>query len=439
MSDPRLLLIDNARLLCPATGRDGRGAILFEAKAHAGPDDPGGRILEIGPKLKAPVNAERLDADGGLICPGFIDMRVVIGEPGAEHKETFKSAGRSAAAGGVTTMVTMPNTDPVIDDVSLVDFVLRRASARAAVRILPAAALTRGLRGETMSEIGLLDEAGAVLFCNGDHPIPDNRLMRRALAYATAFNALVAHRPEDPALASGGVMHEGEFAGRLGLPGIPAVAEHIMAARDLALAELTGGRLLLDMISSAHTLAPLARAKAAGVSALASVSIHHLALNELEVGDYRTFAKLSPPLRTEEDRQALCQAVADGLIDVIVSGHDPKPPEDKRLPFDEAAFGAAALETLLPGVMMLAASGQIPLMAGLRALTQRPAEILGLPQGRLQEGAPADLVLIDPDAPFRLDSDVFRSKTKNSPFDGKLMQGKALKTFVGGECVFSRQ
>jgi dihydroorotase len=418
-------LIRNARLLDPAKKKETRGDILFDEK-----------ILDLGANLSAPADADIVDADGQCLSPGLIDMRVVIGEPGAEHKETFKSAGRAAAAGGVTTLIQMPNTEPVIDDQSLVDFVLRRAPARTGgVHILPAAALTRGLLGERMSEIGLLAEAGAVMFSNGDKPIVDSRLMRRALSYATAFNALVAHRPQDPYLSAGGVMHEGELAARLGLPGIPAAAETIMAERDLTLAEITRGRILLDMISSAQTLEPLKRAKNKGVKAAASVSVHHLVLNEQDVDGYRTFAKLSPPLRSEDDRVALCDALKDGLIDVIVSGHDPRPAEDKRLPFDEAAFGAAALETLLPGALTLHHNGLVPLIDLIAAMTLKPAELLGLPQGRLAKGAPADLILFDPDKPFKLDADKLRSKSRNSPFDGKVLQGVVTRTIVAGKTI----
>ncbi|MBY0565414.1 MAG: dihydroorotase [Hyphomonadaceae bacterium] len=422
----RPTLIINAKLIDPAKGKVEDGAILFTET-----------ILDIGAVKSAPDGAEIIDADGAHVAPGLIDMRVVIGEPGAEHKETFKSAGRAAAAGGVTTLVMMPNTAPVIDDQSLVDFVLRRAPVRAGgVRILPAAALTKGLDGALMTEIGLLAEAGAVMFTNGDRPIADSRVLRRALSYATAFDALVAHRPEDPFLAEGGVMHEGELAARLGLPGIPAAAELIMAERDLTLAELTGGRLFMDMVSSAQTLPALQRAKARGVNAVASVNVHHLVLNENDVDGYRTFAKLSPPLRSEDDRVALADAVRTGLIDVIVSGHDPRPAEDKRLPFEEAAFGAVGLETLLPGALTLHHKGEIGLNQLFRALTLRPAEILKVPQGRLIKGAPADLALIDIGAPFKLDSDTLKSKSNNSPFDEKVLQGAVKRTFVGGKQVY---
>lgn len=421
----RPVLIKNAKLIDPAKDKIADGAILFAET-----------ILDVGAVASAPDGAEIIDAGGAHVAPGLIDMRVVIGEPGAEHKETFKSAGRAAAAGGVTTMVMMPNTTPVIDDQSLVDFVLRRGPDRSGgVHILPAAALTKHLDGQLMTEIGLLAEAGAVMFTNGDTPIVDSRVLRRALSYATAFGALIAHRPEDPYLAEGGVMHEGDLAARLGLPGIPDAAESIMAERDLTLAEITGGRILLDMLSSARTLPTLKRAKERGVKAVASVNVHHLVLNENDVDGYRTFAKLSPPLRSEDDRVALGQAVKNGLIDVIVSGHDPRPPEDKRLPFEEAAFGAVGLETLLSGALTLHHKGDVPLATLIRAMTLRPAEILKLPTGRLAKGAPADIIMVDLGAPFRLDSDKLRSKSNNSPFDKKLLQGAVKRTFVSGQIV----
>jgi len=423
----RPTLITNATLVDPAKSKAERGAILF-----------GETILAVGAVSGAPAEAEVIDADGAHVAPGLIDMRVVIGEPGAEHKETFESAGRAAAAGGVTTIVMMPNTNPVIDDQSLVDYVLRRGSDRSGgVHILPAAALTQHLDGALMTEIGLMAEAGAVMFTNGDKPIADSRVLRRALSYASAFGALIAHRPEDPYLAEGGVMHEGELAARLGLPGIPAAAEAIMAERDLTLAEITRGRILLDMLSSAQTLPALKRAKERGVKAAASVNVHHLVLNENDVDGYRTFAKLSPPLRGEDDRAALGQAVADGLIDVIVSGHDPRPAEDKRLPFEEAAFGAVGLETLFAGALSLHHKGEVALTTLIRAMTLNPAQILQLPQGRLAKGAPADLILANLGAPYKLDSEKLRSKSKNSPFDEKLLQGAVKRTFIAGKTVFA--
>lgn len=418
-------VITGARILDPASGRDAPGDIAFE----------NGAIVEIADRID-PKGAARIDAAGLAAMPGLIDLRVTVGEPGAEHRETLKSAGRAAAAGGVTTMVVMPTTDPIIDDVSLVEFIKRRGEERARVRVLPAAALTKHLDGALMTEIGLLKEAGAALFCNGDAPVKDSRVLRRALSYATAFDALIAHRPEDPYLARGGVMHEGELGARMGLPGVPAAAETIYVERDIALAKLTGGRLLLDMISSAASLDPIRRAKREGVAVFASASIHHLTLNELEVADYRTFAKLSPPLRSESDRVALVGALADGLLDVIVSGHDPRPAEDKRLPFEEAAFGASALETLLPAALSLHHQGEAPLLQILAAMTARPAALLNLPTGRLAVGAPADIVLVDLDAPFRFAAEAMVSKCKNSPYDGAKMQGRVRRTIVGGETIF---
>jgi dihydroorotase len=420
-------LIKNARMIDPFSGFDGPGGVLFEGET----------ILDAGPHVREASDAEIIDADGLALMPGLIDLRVSIGEPGAEHKETLKSAGRAGAAGGVTTMVVMPTTNPIIDQPSLVEFIKRRGAERAGVRVLPAAALTQGLAGETMTEIGLLNEAGAVLFSNGDHPIVDGRVLRRALSYATAFNAVIAHRPQDPYLARHGVMHEGELSARLGLPGIPAIAERVMVERDLAIAEVSGGRLLLDQLSCAQSLAPLRRAKADGVNVCASVSAHHLLLNELEMQDYRTFAKLDPPLRSEHDRAALCEAVSEGLIDFIVSAHDPRPPEEKRLPFDEAASGASGLETLLATALTLHHRDGVPILTILRAMTLNPALLLNLPQGRLSAGAPADMILVDVGAPFRFDAAAMVSKCKNSPLDGRLMQGLVRRTIVGGKTILN--
>ncbi len=425
------LAIAGARLIDPASGYDAFGDLLIE----------GDTIAAFGRDLFAEglsPDIPRIDAGGKMLIPGLVDMRVTTGEPGAEHKETLASAGLAAAAGGVTSMVVMPSTDPVIDDMSLVDYIRRRARETAPVRVYASAALTKGLQAQDMTELGLMSEAGAVLFSNGDVPISDSALMRRIMAYASGFDALIAHRPVEAALSRDAVAHESDFTARLGLRGSPAVNERICAARDLALAEFTGARLHLDMLSSRATLPVLARAKAKanGPEITASVSINHLALNEIDIGDYRTFAKLDPPLREEEDRLALLKAVNDGLIDVIVSNHDPKPAGDKRRPFAEAGFGAVGLEILLPAGLTLVASGALDLMAFLRAITCQPADILGLPQGRLAVGAPADLVLVDPDKPWQCDVDTLVSSSRNTPFDGRLMQGKAVTTICKGKIVF---
>jgi dihydroorotase len=421
--------IVNARLVDPASGFDGLGAVLID----------GGAIADVGPRLfndARPANAEIVDAKGHVVAPGLIDMRVFTGEPGAEHRETLASASAAAAAGGVTSIVVMPNTDPVIDDAALVDFVKRRALATAKVNVHPAAALTRGLKGEQMSEIGLLKEAGAVAFTDGDRTIASSLIMRRCLAYAANFDALVLAHAEDPWLASAGHMNECGYAARMGVGGIPPAAEAMAVERDLRLLELTDARYHLAQVSTAAALEAVARGKQRGLSLTCAASAHHLTLNEQDVGEYKTFAKVSPPLRSEADRRAMVEAVRSGKIDAFVSSHDPQAPETKRLPFAQAAYGAIGLETLLPAALALHHEARIPLLDVLRCLTVGPAEILRLASGRLAAGAPADLVLFDPGAPRRIDPSDFHSHTKNSPFVGRLMQGRVVRTIVGGRTVF---
>jgi dihydroorotase len=419
----------NARLLDPATGLDASGALLVE----------GSTIADIGPRLFAdgtPSGATIVDCAGAVLAPGLIDMRVFTGEPGAEHRETLASAGESAAAGGVTSFVMMPVTDPVIDDAALVDFIRRRAAATAKVNILPAAALTQGLRGTQMAEIGLLSEAGAVAFTDADRTIASSLIMRRCLAYAANFDALVIAHAEDPALAGSGHMNEGSLAARMGLSGIPAAAEAMAVERDMRLVELTGARYHLGQVSCAAALEVVAAAKRRGLPVTCAVAAHHLVLNENDVGEYKTFAKVSPPLRTEEDRKAMVEGVRSGIIDAIVSGHDPQTAETKRVPFAQAAFGAVGLETLLPAALSLHHEAGIDLLAVLGRLTAGPAGILRLGAGRLARGAPADLVLFDPKRPRRIDPAAFRSRSRNSPFKGRLLQGAVLRTVVAGKTVF---
>lgn len=420
----------NARIVDPDSGYDGPGALFAE----------GGKIADVGPRLfndGKPANAEIVDCRGQALAPGLIDMRVFTGEPGAEHRETLASASASAAAGGVTSFVMMPVTDPVIDDAALVDFIKRRAEAKADVRVYPAAALTQGLKGAHMAEIGLLKEAGAIAFTDADRTIASSLIMRRCLAYAANFDALVIAHAEDPALAGVGHMNEGAYAARLGIGGIPATAETIAVERDMRLIELTRARYHLGQVSCAAALDVVAKAKARGLPVTCAVSAHHLTLNEQDVGEYRTFAKVSPALRTEEDRKAMVEGVRAGIIDVIVSSHDPQAPETKRLPFAQAAFGAVGLETLLPAALTLHHEGEMKLVDVLKRLTTAPASILRLPQGRLAKGAPADLVLFDPASPRKIDPTKFRSHCKNSPFQGRLLQGAVLRTVVGGKTVFA--
>jgi dihydroorotase len=419
----------NARVVDPASGRDEHGGLLVKD----------GVIADIGAHLRrnAPSGAEIVDCGGHLVCPGLIDMHVFIGEPGAEHRESLKTAGQAAAAGGITTLVCMPNTDPVIDEVAMVDYIDRRARDRAIVNVHTMAALTKRLAGQEMTEIGLLQRAGAIAFTNGKSSVASARVMRNALAYARDFDALVVHYAEDQSLAEAGVMNEGPIATRMGLPSIPKLAETLVLERDLSIVESTRGRYHAPLISCAESLAAIASAKTRGLPVTCGVSVNHAVLNEEAVAPYRTFFKLRPPLRGEDDRRAIVAGLAAGMIDVLVSSHDPQGADVKRQPFAEAADGAIGLETLLSAGLMLVRSGDVELRSMLRAMTSRPAEILGLPSGRLQKGAPADIVVVDLEASWIVDKEKIRSRSKNTPFDEVKMPGRVLRTFVAGKQVYS--
>lgn len=430
MSSPPIAIV-GARLVDPASGYDGPGSLLVADGTIA-------RVERSGRLPGPPPEARVIDAAGALLCPGLVDLRVKTGEPGNEPKETLKSAARAAAAGGVTSMVVMPDTAPPVDDPSVVDFILRRARDIGLGHVFPAGAATKGCKGESLAEIGLMREAGCVFVTDVDRPIVDSRVMRRLLAYAGGLGVMVAHRPVDPWLTAGASANEGELAGRMGLPAGPAAAETIMLERDLALLALTqgaGARLLVDQLSAADALESLERAKARGLPVIASVSINHLTFNEIDIGDYRTFWKLTPPLRSEADREALVEAIASGLIDVVVSAHDPAPAEDKRLPFEEAACGSVGLETLLPALLTLHHEGRASLLRLVEAATLAPAKAIGRACGRLAPGAPADLILCDIDAPRVIDAEKLISKSKNSAFDGRRLQGEVKLTMVDGRIV----
>ena len=420
----------NARLVDPASGYDGPGAVIVTEGvvadiAHA-PDF--GRLS---------ADIEVIDAGGALLIPGLIDIRVKTGEPGAEPKETLKSAALAAAAGGVTTIVVQPDTNPVMDEPSVVDFILRRARDIELINVYPAGAATKGGLGERMAEIGLMHEAGCLYVTDADRPIVDSKVLRRVLSYAKAFGVPVAHRPADPWLSAGAVASEGEFAARMGLPSVPAIAERIMLERDLALVELTGAPFIVDQVTTGAALESLKRGLDRGLPVTATTSINHLSFNEIDIGDYRTFCKVDPPLRSEGDRQAVIDAVASGLIQVIVSAHAPAPAEDKRLPYDEAAPGAVGLQTLLAALLSFHHDGRIPLIDLIRTVTSAPAKLLGLQAGRIARGAPADLVLCDLNAPVVIQADKLISKSKNSPFDGRRLQGRVLRTVVDGRTVYA--
>ena len=418
----------NVRLIDPASGYDGPGALLVQDGVIA-------RVAQGGDLGDLPHGANVVDGGGKLLIPGLVDLRVKTGEPGAEPKETLKSAARAAAAGGVTSIVVQPDTAPTVDEPAVVDFILRRARDIELVNVYPAGAATKGCEGKRMAEIGLMREAGCVYITDADSPIVDSKVFSRVLNYAKAFGVLVAHRPADPWLSAGASATSGEFASRMGLPSVSSVAEKIMLDRDLALVEVTGARLLVDQVTTAGALESLRRARDKGLPVTATTSINHLSFNEIDIGDYRTFCKVDPPLRSEDDRRAVIEAVADGLIQIVVSAHAPAPAEDKRLPYDQATPGAVGLETLLPALLAFHHDGGVPLIDLIRTVTSAPADLLGLPAGRLAVGAPADLVLCDLHAPVVIDADKLISKSKNSPFDGRRLQGKVLMTLVGGRTV----
>lgn len=429
MREARPILLANARIIDPSRDLDIVGDLLIAD----------GVIREAKRGIAAagvPEGTEVIDCRDKVIAPGLIDMRAFIGEPGATYRETFASASQAAAAGGVTTIVCQPDTSPVIDDPATVDFVLRRARDTAIVQVAPMAALTKNLEGREMTEIGLLKAAGAVAFTDGTKSVTNAQVMRRALTYARDFDALIVHHTEDPHLTGDGVMNEGEFAARLGLLGIPPAAETIMLERDMRLVGLTQGRYHAASVTCAASLKVLRQAKDAGLDVSAAASINHLTLNENDVGAYRTFFKVKPPLRTEDDRQALVSALNDGLIDVIMSDHNPQDVETKRLPFAEAAAGAIGLETMLSAGLRLVHSGDVTLPTLLRAMSTRPAERLGLPGGTLRAGAPANVIVIDTDVPWIVDPEELKSKCKNTPFDEARMTGRVVRTIVAGRTIY---
>ncbi|GEP08548.1 dihydroorotase [Methylobacterium gnaphalii] len=423
----RPALLTTTRLLDPSTGREGPGSVLVVD----------GRIAEVswGATPGVPEDCERIECGHSVLAPGLIDLRAFVGEPGAEHRETLASASAAAAAGGVTTLVCMPDTNPVIDGAPIVDFVLRRARDTASVNVLPSAAITKGLAGREMTEFGLLQEAGAVAFTDGLKAVTNAQLMRRALTYARDFGALLMQHVEEPDLVGDGVMNEGEMASRLGLHGIPREAETVMLERDIRLVRLTGARYHAAMISCADSVEIVRRAKQDGLPVTCGVSVNNLVLNEGDIGHYRTFCKLSPPLRSEADRHAVIAALNEGVIDVIVSDHNPQDVETKRLPFAEAADGALGIETLLGAALRLVHTGDVSLARLLAAVSTNPAKLLGREAGRLAPGAPADLVLIDTDVPYVIDKRQLKSRSKNSPFDEARLQGAAMMTMVGGRIV----
>ncbi|MFD0918041.1 dihydroorotase [Pseudahrensia aquimaris] len=420
----------NARVIDPASGFDGPGEVLVEG-------DKITAVAKSVDKSSLKKNVKAIDCSGFVLAPGLVDTRVFVGEPGTEYRETIASAAEAAAAGGVTSFVMMPDTDPPIDDVALVEFVRRTATDTAKVHVYPTAAVTRALKGTEMTEMGLLSQAGAVAFTDGRNTIENAAVFRRALQYARDFDALIMATTQEKTLSGSGVMHSGANATRMGLSGIPQEAELIALERDMRLVAMTGGKYHAATLSAAQSLDIVRKAKSDGLDVTAGVAIANLSLNENDIGSYRTFFRVSPPLRGEDDRLALVEGVRDGTIDVICSNHDPQDVDTKRHPFAEAEDGAVGLETLLAASLRLHHSSDIPLTRLLHCLSTGPANRLGLPSGRIAPGAPADLILFDPDHPWVVSEDDLRSRSKNTAFEGARMMGRVLKTWVGGRKVFS--
>jgi dihydroorotase len=420
------ILFTNARLVDPAAGLDAAGSLLVSR----------GVIADHGGSLGVPDGAVIVDCGGGVLAPGLIDLRASLGEPGSEYRETIDSAAEAAAAGGITTLCALPDTETPLDNPAVLRFVWQRGEAGGSLSILPYGAATKGCAGKDLSEFGLLREAGAVAFTDGTHAIASARTMRMALSYARAFGTFVVQHPEEPDLARGGVATEGEMASRMGLPGIPAAAEAIMVARDIALARITKGHVHFAHVSTGAALTLIRQAKDEGLRVTCDTAPPYFDLNETAIGDFRTYAKLSPPLRREEDRLAVVAALTDGTIDAIASDHQPRDADDKRLPFAQAEAGGAGLATLLSVTLSRVHGGDLTLPQALALMTQKPAELLGLPTGRLTRGAPADLVLFDPERGWKVEDGKLPGKAQNTPFDGRPLEGRVLGTWKNGRRVF---
>lgn len=422
----------NARIIDPKNQMDEIGGLII---------DVNGKIKAVGKKVangNLPTGAKKIDLEKQILLPGIVDMRVFVGEPGYEYKENFRTLSNAALSGGVTSVVSMPNTSPVIDNVSMVDFLKRRGRDKAKINIYPAASLTRNTEGKQMTEFGLLKRKGIIAFTDGLKAVQDAQVMSRIMNYAGESEALIMQHAEDNILSAGGLINEGEISTRLGLKGIPSLAEKIIVERDLSFLEEYHCKYHISQISSEKTLPTIKRAKEEGKIFSTGVSINNLSLNENDIGDFRTFLKLSPPLRTEQDRLSLINAIGEGLIEVIVSDHKPEDEESKRLTFAQAATGATGIETLLPLALELFHNGSLKLNKIIASITSNPAKILGIDRGSLQIGIDADLCVVDINKPWVVNKDELLSKSKNTPIEDRKLQGQIIKTFIKGEMAFER-
>lgn len=428
-NDGKKVAYTNARLIDPETGLDEKGSLLTI----------GNEIVDFGASIfngGAPGDAEVIDCGGHVLCPGLLDIQVHFREPGQEYKETIETGSMAAAAGGVTTVATMPNTKPVVDDITVLAFLAKRAKETGYVNIRPYAAITKGQKGDELTEMGMLVDAGAVGFTDDGLPVMNAQVMRQALTMGKMLGVPIAQHCEDHHLSNGGCMNEGWVATKLGLKGIPNVSEAVIVARDILLAELTGAHYHVLHISTKEAVELVRWGKKKGINVTAEVAPHHFMMTDEAVIDYRTFSKMNPPLRAESDRLALIEGLADGTIDAIATDHAPHDTESKRVPMDVASFGIVGLETMLSLSLNLVHDKQMDLRSVLAAMTCKAADVIHANAGRLRKGAPADLALIDLSTRWTIQNDTLHSKSKNSPFDGMNVTGKAIRTIVGGETVF---
>ena len=423
----------NARIIDPSQNMDEKGSVIVDAN---------GKIKSIGKntnKSEASASAEIIDVKNNVLIPGIVDMKAFVGEPGFEYKENFRTLSHAALSGGVTSIVTMPNTKPMIDNVSMVDFIIRRGRDKASVNLFPCGALTKQMEGKLMTEFGLLSSKGIIAFSDVKKTVQDTATMARIMDYASDIGVLIMQHTEDYELSKNGCINEGEISNRLGLEGISSIAEKIIIERDLTLLSEFPCRYHINQISSKKSLDVIKKNKTNGKKFSVGVSINNLALNENDIGDFKTFLKLSPPLRTEEDRLSLIEGIKEGLIDVIVSDHIPEDEESKRLPFAQAASGAIGIETLLPLALEMYHNQTLPIKKIIETLTINPSNILKINKGTLKKGSDADICIFDLDVPWVVKAEKLKSKSKNTAIENRKLQGKILMTFLNGELVFSQK